>query len=99
MDDSLHTDGGGDVGLAGAGTTIENDVPGVVEDLATVQGLHPARANADFGKVKAGEIPLREKARNLHLIAGGTHLAFRELGLTLSINADLTQGIVEGKRH
>lgn len=30
MDDGLHTDGGGDVRLAGAGTTNQYNVPGVV---------------------------------------------------------------------
>ncbi len=53
MDDGLYTDRGCDVRLAGAGTADENDVLGIIEELAAMQGLHLTGTDAAFLKVKA----------------------------------------------
>ena len=81
VNDGLHADRGCDVCLAGAGATNENDVLGVVEELAAMQGLHLGDADAAFGKIEARKIPVCREACDLHLVVDGAHLAFGHFGL------------------
>ena len=75
MLDSLDTQGGGGVGLAGAWAADQHDVLGAIQKLAFVQLAQRGLIDLTGGKVKAREVLVSWEARSLHVIGDRPHLA------------------------
>lgn len=54
--DGLHADGGSDMGLACAGATDEDDIAGLLEEVAAMQQSHQG-----FVDLAAGEVDVDER--------------------------------------
>lgn len=81
MDNGLSTDGGCDVGFAGAWTANENDVLRVIQEPAAMQRLDLAFGDSAFLELEASKITIGRELGNLHLQVDRTYLAFSDLGL------------------
>lgn len=63
MLDGLDTDRCGDMRLARAGTTDQNDIVGVVEEVAAMKLLHERLVDLAAGEVEAVQIKIARKKR------------------------------------
>jgi hypothetical protein len=81
MLDDLDADGGGDMGLAGAGSADQHDVLGGIEEAALVELAHRGLVDLAGGEVEAGEVLVGGEPCRLHVIGDGADLALGQLGL------------------
>ena len=79
VDYRLDPDGSREMRLAGARSTNEHDIPGVVEELTARQGPDLAFRDHALGEVEAGEILMRREFCDIHLIVDRPHLALSDL--------------------
>ena len=77
----LYRDSGGQVCLAGARPTDEDDVLRIVEKLAAVQRSDERLIDTALSEVEARQIPIGREAGGLHLVVDRADLAFSHLGL------------------
>ena len=70
MLDGLDADRRGEVRLAGSGTADQDDVVGVLEELAAVELTRQRLVDLAAGEVEAGEVAIVRKARDLELVGG-----------------------------
>src|SRR4051812_14921519 len=68
MLDGLDADGGGEMGLSRTGPADQDDVVGVLQELATVKLAHQSLVDLATGEVEAGEIAVVRKTRRFELI-------------------------------
>src|SRR5690606_36591529 len=81
MLDRLHAEGGGNVGLAGAGAADKHDIVGIVHELASVELAHEGLVDLAAGEVEAGQVAIDREAGCLELIGYGPDLPLGHLGL------------------
>ena len=81
MFDGLDTEGGGNMGLAGARAADQHHVLRPIHELAAVQGSDGGLVDLAGSKVEAGEILVGREARGLHVIGDGTHFTFGQFRL------------------
>src|SRR4051794_37204434 len=81
MLDGLDADGGGEMGFARAGATDEDNIVGVLQELATVKLAHERLVDLASGKVKAGKVAIVRKARGFELVGGRPDLPVGRLRL------------------
>lgn len=79
--DGMDAESRGDVGLAGTGTTDQDDVVRVVEELAATELAHERLIDLAAGEVEAGEVAIGREAGGLELVSGRAHLPLGSLGL------------------
>jgi hypothetical protein len=65
MLDGLHADGGSDMGLACAGTADQDDVVGLVEEVAAMQLSDQGLVDLAAGEVEAIEVAIGWEASGL----------------------------------
>ena len=70
MLDGLDADRRGEVRLAGSGTADEDDVVGVLQELASVELARQRLIDLAAGEVEAGEIAIVREARDLEPVGG-----------------------------
>ena len=68
MLDGLHAEGGGDMRLARAGTSNEDDIVSVFQELAAVELAHERLVDLTAGEVEAREVAVGWKARGFELV-------------------------------
>ncbi len=81
MLDSLDPDGRSDVGLPGARTANQNDIVGVLKEVAAMELAHQCLVDVTAGEVEAMEVAISREARHLELIGRRAHFPLRRLGL------------------
>ena len=81
MFDRMHTDGGGQVSLAGAGSTDQHDVLRLIHEVSAVQLTHQRLIDRALREVEAGDVAIDREPCALLLIGDGTHLAFGDFRL------------------
>ncbi len=74
MLDSLDADRCGDMRLARAWATYQNDVVGLLEEFATIKLAHQGLVDLAAGKVEAVQVPIGWKACRLELIGSRSDL-------------------------
>ena len=70
MLDGLDADGRGDVRLARAGAADQDDIVGVLQELAAMQLADERLVDLAAGEVEAGEVAVVRKAGSLELVGG-----------------------------
>ena len=68
MLDGLDADRGGEMRLARAGAADQDDVVGVLQELAAMELTHERLVDLAAGEVEAGEVAIGRKAGGLELI-------------------------------
>jgi DNA invertase Pin-like site-specific DNA recombinase len=81
MLNGLDADRRGDVRLARAGTADQNDVVGVVEELATMKLLHEGLVDLAASEVEAVQVTVGWKACRLELVGDRADFSLGGLGL------------------
>lgn len=80
MLDSLDPDGCGDMGFAGAWTADQNDIVGVLEEVAAMELAHQCLVDATAGEVEAIGVAIGWKACCLELIGRRAHFPLCRFG-------------------
>ena len=81
MFDGLDTDGRGDMRLARAGTADQDNVVGVVQEVAAMKLTGQRLVDLTAGEVEAVQVTIGWKACRLELVGRRSHFTFRSLGL------------------
>ena len=76
MLDGLDANRGCDMRLARAGTADQNDIIGIVEEVAAMKLLHERLVDLAAGEVEAVQIAVGREACRLELICGRSDLSF-----------------------
>ena len=96
MFDGLDTNRSGDMRLARAGTADQDDVVGVVEEVATMKLTDQRLVDLTAGEVEAVQITIGWKACRLELVGGRSNFTFR--GLCFQKLRQDRNGGLEGRR-
>ena len=96
MLDGLDADRRGEMRLARAGPADQDDVVGVLQELAAVKLADERLVDLAAGEVEAGEIAIVRKARGLELVGGRSDLPVGRLRLQ-KLRQDRQRGL-EGRR-
>lgn len=81
MLDGLHTDGRGNVGLAGSGAANQHDIVGILQEVAAMELAHQCLVDLAAGEVEAIEVAIGGEACGLELVGRRSHLSLCRLGL------------------
>src|ERR1700690_1873651 len=79
--DRLDADRGGEMRLPRAGAADQDDIMGVIQELAAVELTRERLVDLAAGEVEAGEIAIVREAGGLELIGRRSHLPVRRLRL------------------
>jgi hypothetical protein len=96
MLDRLDAKGGGDVGLARAGTADQHDIMRAIDEVAAMELADQRLVDLARREVEASQILVGGQAGRLDLIGDGSHFALGHLGLQ-QLGEDRHGGI-EGRR-